>query len=194
MDFMSKDRDHFQNYVAEDYTRYIQRKRQDGCYANNPEIQASSELFNRPIEVYTPENGISNGPLNIFHGSYDSSGSVPIRLLYTGSAHYDAIIDTNQPGVGHGLGLPGMTSQPTAKRIMKAQLLVSDLEATEHEMKEAVIQASLGGSFCPAGKEMNVGLLLYPTVVVLLCCYLPLLLTTSGFSLIVLRAQYFYLV
>ncbi len=52
MDFMLKDRDHFQNYVAEDFTRYIQRKRQDGCYANNPEIQASSELFNRPIEVY----------------------------------------------------------------------------------------------------------------------------------------------
>ncbi len=24
-----------------------------------------------------------------------------------------------QPGVGHGLGLPGMTSQPTAKRILK---------------------------------------------------------------------------
>ncbi len=52
MEFMLKDRDHFQNYVAEDFTRYIQRKRQDGCYANNPEIQASSELFNRPIEVY----------------------------------------------------------------------------------------------------------------------------------------------
>ncbi len=53
MEFMLKDRDHFHNYVAEDFTLYIQRKRQDGCYANNPEIQASSELFNRPIEVYT---------------------------------------------------------------------------------------------------------------------------------------------
>ncbi len=165
MDFMSKDRDHFQNYVAEDYIRYIQRKRQDGCYANNPEIQASSELFNRPIEVYTPENGISNGPLNIFHGSYDSSGSVPIRLLYTGSAHYDAIIDTNHPGVGHGLGFPGMTSQPTAKIIMKAQLRASDLEATEYEIKAAAIQASLGSSFCSAGKNQCWGLLLYPTVV-----------------------------
>eukprot|EP01084_Bolivina_argentea_P161351 280903_1 len=150
MEFMLKDRDHFQNYVAEDFTRYIQRKRQDGCYANNPEIQASSELFNRPIEVYIPETGIFNGPLNIFHGSYDSSGSVPIRLLYTGSAHYDAIIDTNRPGVGHGLGLPGMTSQPTAKRIMKTQLQASDLEATENEMKEMAIQASLGGSICCA--------------------------------------------
>ena len=37
-------------------------------HGNNPEIQASSELFNRPIEVYTPEN--ASCPLNIFHAEY----------------------------------------------------------------------------------------------------------------------------
>ena len=48
--------------------QYIARTRQDGVHGNNPEIQASSELFNRPIEVYTPEN--ASCPLNIFHAEY----------------------------------------------------------------------------------------------------------------------------
>jgi OTU-like cysteine protease len=47
----SNDRAHFSNYITEDFTSYIARKQLDGVHGNNPEIQAISELFNRPIEV-----------------------------------------------------------------------------------------------------------------------------------------------
>jgi OTU-like cysteine protease len=49
----SNDRAHFSNYITEDFTSYIARKQLDGVHGNNPEIQAISELFNRPIEVFT---------------------------------------------------------------------------------------------------------------------------------------------
>lgn len=33
------------------------RKQQDGVHGNNVEIQAISELYNRPVEVFVPDKG-----------------------------------------------------------------------------------------------------------------------------------------
>lgn len=85
--------------------QYIARTRRDGVHGNNPEIQSCSELFNRPIEVFTPENGSS--PINIFHAEY-KTGDVPIRLSYHDGNHYNAVIDPLVPTAGLGLGLPGL--------------------------------------------------------------------------------------
>ena len=52
MDYMVKNRDYFSQFVTEDYMSYINRKRQDNCYGNQLEMQAMSEMYNRPIEVY----------------------------------------------------------------------------------------------------------------------------------------------
>lgn len=54
---MLQERDHYSQFVAEAFDSYVSRKEQDGVHGNNPEIQAASELFNRPIEVYVPERG-----------------------------------------------------------------------------------------------------------------------------------------
>ena len=43
--------------MSEAFDSYVSRKEQDGVHGNNPEMQAASELFNRPIEVYVPEKG-----------------------------------------------------------------------------------------------------------------------------------------
>lgn len=40
---------------------YINRKRQDTCFGNQLEMQAISELYNRPIEVYIYKIGESSG-------------------------------------------------------------------------------------------------------------------------------------
>ena len=45
------DRAHFKDYLDEDFEAYVARKLRDGVHGNNPEIQALSELFNRPVEV-----------------------------------------------------------------------------------------------------------------------------------------------
>jgi hypothetical protein len=52
-----KDRDHFSQFVTEDFEAYVLRKRCLGVYANNPEIQALSEMLGRPIEVYSYASG-----------------------------------------------------------------------------------------------------------------------------------------
>jgi OTU domain-containing protein 5 len=35
----------------QDFDRYVARKRVDGVFGNNLEMQAMAELYNRPIEV-----------------------------------------------------------------------------------------------------------------------------------------------
>jgi len=64
-----------------------------------------SELYNRSIEVFVPDNGID--PINIFHSEYKSADA-PIRLSYMDGNHYNAIIDPLLPTAGLGLGLPNL--------------------------------------------------------------------------------------
>ena len=51
-------RDYYSQYVTEDIEDYISRKRINGCYGNSLELQAISEMFNRPVEVYSNGDGI----------------------------------------------------------------------------------------------------------------------------------------
>lgn len=50
-----KNADYFSNYVTEDFTTYINRKRKNNCHGNHIEMQAMAEMYNRPVEVY--QNG-----------------------------------------------------------------------------------------------------------------------------------------
>jgi OTU-like cysteine protease len=128
MDFMARNEEHYSSFVAiasedEDeavasarvdstyaFQAYLARKRKDGVHGNHAEIQAISELFNRPVEVYTPESFTKERgkkPMNIFHEEYKTSDP-PIRLSYHDGNHYNAIIDPLVPTAGLGLGLPGL--------------------------------------------------------------------------------------
>ena len=101
-----KEKEHFTQFVNDEpFDLYILRKRKDGVHGNNLEIQALSELFNRPVEVFVPENGAT--PINIFHTDYKTT-DVPIRLSYHDGNHYNAIVDPLLPTAGLGLGLPGL--------------------------------------------------------------------------------------
>ena len=140
-DFMAHDPDHFGEFVDEDFAEYIARKRLDGVHGNNPELQALCELFNRPLEVYTPEAG-PHQPINIFHGEYKTS-DVPIRLSYHDGNHYNAVIDPILPTAGLGLGLPGL--QPgLADQLQVAQAVAaSDQLEDERELQRAVRESQL---------------------------------------------------
>ncbi|GCB86053.1 hypothetical protein scyTo_0026688, partial [Scyliorhinus torazame] len=52
MDYLVKNADYFSNYVTEDFTTYINRKRMSSCHGNHIEMQAMAEMYNRPVEVY----------------------------------------------------------------------------------------------------------------------------------------------
>ena len=54
-------------------------------HGNNPEIQAISELFNRPVEVFDAEVSAEK-PLNIFHAEYKTADK-PIRVSYHDGNH-----------------------------------------------------------------------------------------------------------
>jgi len=90
MDYMQKDRDHFSQFITEDFEAYVMRKRCDGVYGNNLEVQALSEMFARPIQVYS----YAAEPLNIFQGKYGSAAK-PIRISYHRRNHYNSVININ---------------------------------------------------------------------------------------------------
>mmetsp|Transcript_18838 Transcript_18838/g.26521 ORF Transcript_18838/g.26521 Transcript_18838/m.26521 type:complete len:779 (-) Transcript_18838:102-2438(-) len=169
LDFMAKNEDHFSQFVVDEpFQEYLSRKRFGGVHGNNPELQAISELYNRPIEVFVPEDGAT--PINIFHAEYKTSDA-PIRLSYHDGNHYNAVVDPLCPTAGLGLGLPGLEpgladkmqmqrafeesdymhvnhaiqeSERSADYIyQKKALAMSDLEATDIELERAVIASSL---------------------------------------------------
>ncbi len=47
-----KNADYFSKFITEDFSSYIRRKKNDYCHGNNVEIQALSEMYSRPIEIY----------------------------------------------------------------------------------------------------------------------------------------------
>ena len=133
MDFMALNEEHFGQFVTgETYTEYIARKRLDGVHGNNPEIQAMSEIYNRPVEVYTPDRG--DEPLNIFHKEY-STADIPIRLSYHDGNHYNAVIDPIRPTAGLGLGLPGLQPGLADKKQMATAVIESD---QQNDLEKAI--------------------------------------------------------
>jgi OTU domain-containing protein 5 len=131
-----RDEQHFSQFVTgEPFAQYIQRKRQDGVHGNHAEIQATSELFNRPVEVFCPENGAA--PLNIFHAEYKTDDA-PIRLSYHDGNHYNAVVDPLVPTAGLGLGLPGLQPGLADKMQMAKAVAESDAVADQMEFKRAL--------------------------------------------------------
>lgn len=121
MDYMAKNSDYFSHYVTEDFNEYIKRKRLNSCHGNHVEIQAMSEMFNRPIEgksifffFENPNSSFYNHtsvlsqfrfcfypikvyhynsePINIFQGCSQADNE-PIRLSYHQNVHYNSVVD-----------------------------------------------------------------------------------------------------
>ncbi|OVA10037.1 Ovarian tumor [Macleaya cordata] len=154
IDYMERERDHFSQFITEGFTSYCKRKRRDKVYGNNVEIQALSEMYNRPIHIYS----YSTEPINTFHGSYNTD-TPPIRLSYHHGNHYNSLVDPRRLTIGAGLGFSSLQGanidRDQIKAAIKAQqdqqidnaLLAegrfySDLELTEKEMERMVMEAS----------------------------------------------------
>lgn len=154
IDYMERERDHFSQFITEGFTSYCKRKRRDKVYGNNVEIQALSEMYNRPIHIYS----YSIEPINIFHGSYNSD-TPPIRLSYHHGNHYNSLVDPRRLTVGAGLGFSCLRGANVDKDQVKAAIksqqdqqidnallaegrFYSDLELTEKEIERMVMEAS----------------------------------------------------
>lgn len=142
-------------FVTEDIDSYVSRKRNNHVHGNHIEIQAISEIFNRPVEIYAYHTGntpifLSFGfgfcfclsiillniyfptePVNIFGSEQIKEGVEPLRLLYQRGSHYNAILNPYKPTVGLGLGLSGYRitdESPNVKHLRDAVQMSEDLE------------------------------------------------------------------
>ncbi|KAM0940394.1 putative ubiquitinyl hydrolase 1 [Dioscorea sansibarensis] len=154
VDYMERERDHFSQFITEGFTSYCKRKRRDKAYGNNAEIQAFSEMYNRPIHIYS----YSTEPINIFHGNY-TTDTPPIRLSFHQGNHYNSLVDPRRETIGAGLGLNTLRGGNIDKDQVKAAIkahqdqqidnallaearFYSDVELTEKEIERMVMEAS----------------------------------------------------
>ena len=90
MDYIEKNSLFFSKFIEGGETQmpaYIKRKRKKGIWGDNLEIQALSEIYNRPIEIYTNINKpISSFSNDKFNKRY------PIKISYHGNKHYNSIV------------------------------------------------------------------------------------------------------
>uniref|UniRef100_A0A8C5N448 ubiquitinyl hydrolase 1 n=1 Tax=Leptobrachium leishanense TaxID=445787 RepID=A0A8C5N448_9ANUR len=131
MDYLMKNADYFSNYVTEDFTTYINRKRKNNCHGNHIEMQAMAEMYNRPVEVY--QNGTE--PINTFHGIQQNEDE-PIRVSYHRNIHYNSVVNPNKATIGVGLGLPSFKPGYADQSLMKNAIRTSEESWIEQQMLE----------------------------------------------------------
>ncbi|KAG5673516.1 hypothetical protein PVAND_003558 [Polypedilum vanderplanki] len=126
MDYIYQNREYFEQFLTEDIHSYVKRKRQNHLHGNHIEIQAMSEMYNRPVELYCYELA----PLNIYNPEQINNGYDPLRLSYQRNCHYNAILDPYKSSVGVGLGLAGYRPEDfdPAKQVKEAVQMSEQLE------------------------------------------------------------------
>ncbi|CAD6190690.1 unnamed protein product [Caenorhabditis auriculariae] len=141
MNYMENNRDYYRDFIVEDFDQYIARKRLSNVHGNHVELQAISEMFARPVEVYQ----YSDEPINILlPRNMEASGerpatepaqqNAPLRLSYHGAVHYNAIVDPHAATIGVGLGLPGMVPGAAEASLLADAMIDSERNHLEETM------------------------------------------------------------
>ena len=66
MEYIEQDKEYFSDFIIggqSKFEEYVARKKQNGKWGDDLEIQALSEIYNRPVEIYA----YSNEPMRTFH-------------------------------------------------------------------------------------------------------------------------------
>jgi len=151
-DYLESESEYFKQYVDTEsiaYDRYLKFMRRSSTWGGNVEIQAISEIYDRPVEIYaydvTPRNTFSNLNRN-------RTSKPPIRLSYHFNSHYNSIAS-----VGHKKHTedPEKAGEIEDRKIKFSQLRtiqalqqstrISDFQATELSLLEQAMQESRQG-------------------------------------------------
>jgi len=139
MNYIAQNGDYFSQYLTEDISEYVARKRYLGVHGNHLEIQALSEMYNRPIHIYC----YSAEPINTFQGMNKTDVyTAPIRLCYHRLCHYNSLVDPYKPTIGVGLGLPGFNPGSADRNQVKQAVKNSEEDLVEKTMLEDKIRAT----------------------------------------------------
>ncbi|XP_012277677.1 OTU domain-containing protein 5-B isoform X2 [Orussus abietinus] len=137
MDYIAANKEFFSHFVAEDFSTYVDRKRQEYVHGNHIEMQAMSEMYNRSVELFC----YSTEPINIFHGMLKSDNE-PIRLSYQRGSHYNSIVDPYKATIGVGLGLPSFNPGSADRELISDAVRQSEELHIEQTMLEDKIKAT----------------------------------------------------
>ena len=97
MEYVLASKDYFKDFIDTDIDgtieMYCQRKSQDKVWGDDLEIEALSEIYRRPIEIYA----YSAVPMRTFHEQTEESHDqeAPIRISYHGRNHYNAVVPSD---------------------------------------------------------------------------------------------------
>jgi len=136
MDYMEQERDHFSQFVTEEFSEYIARKRKDAVYGNHLELQAIAELYNRPILIYT----INEEAINLFQEEYKTDNP-PMQLSYHYGNHYNSVYNPKSPTFGVGVGLPGV-EQGADRKVVKRAIKESEQNVITQQFVKQAMQES----------------------------------------------------
>lgn len=96
VEYLETEIEYYADFVEGGRNRYqghCERMKINGVCGDNLEIQAISEIYNKPIEIYA----YSNEPLKIYSNDITNPSNnpnrSPIRLSYHFNGHYNSIID-----------------------------------------------------------------------------------------------------
>lgn len=138
MNYIATNADYFSQYITEDFTGYVDRKRLAWVHGNHIEIQAISEMYSRPVEVLC----YSTDAINIFHGRHEAGAGVPIRLSYHRGTHYNSVVNPYGATIGVGLGLPGLKPGMAELQLMSEATHCSEQLHIEQTMLEDKLRAT----------------------------------------------------
>ena len=90
MDFIEANSVYYSQFIEGGETQmpaYIKRKRKSGIWGDNLEIEALSEIYKRPIEIYIePDKPVNGLGFNKFGNKF------PIKISYHGNKHYNSMV------------------------------------------------------------------------------------------------------
>lgn len=132
MDYVLIAKDFFRNFIERDketIEEYVERKRQNGIWGDDIELQALSEIYGRAIEIFS----YSKEPMRTFHEHCDSQVE-PIRLSYHGKSHYNALVP-----VGWTARLAFINEEPGIFEDRVIQMYNKDQQDTSFDVKQEKI-------------------------------------------------------
>ncbi|CAM6058466.1 unnamed protein product [Sphagnum tenellum] len=93
VDELIKRRDSTEWFIEGDFDKYVKRMRQHHVWGGEPELLMLSHVLEMPITVYMAEERSKGGGIIAIaeYGQEYSKGKKPVRVLYHGFGHYDAL-------------------------------------------------------------------------------------------------------
>ncbi|CAK9863908.1 unnamed protein product [Sphagnum jensenii] len=93
VDELIKRRDSTEWFIEGDFDKYVKRMRQQHVWGGEPELLMLSHVLEMPITVYMAEERSKGGGIIAIaeYGQEYSKGKKPVRVLYHGFGHYDAL-------------------------------------------------------------------------------------------------------